>query len=269
MTLLSFREERLRQAHSGLRGIWKTTTRLPFDRVLRHCRVVKDRRNISGAIKLRLFAASGGHCQKPDCLQALFPVEMGGDQHIAEMAHVIPHGAKGPRFEQRPEGEFDAESFENLILLCPSCHTIIDKDPDAFPRVLLLEWKASHQAKLADSQGIRRYDSREEVRRAIVTRMAENRAIWEKFAPVDGEEFEYDPESEAAMLWERRIRSVILPNHYRLQAIIEANSHLVTKKEQEVFALYKEHVRGLAERHICGESSKAIRFPTGMEHLFA
>lgn len=230
---------------------------------------MKDRKNIPAAIKLRLFAASAGHCQNPKCLQALFPAEMGGDQHIAEMAHVIPHGAKGPRFEQRPEGEFDAYSFENLVLLCPSCHTIIDKDPDAYPRSVLIEWKQCHQAALAVAQGIMRYDSREEVRSVILTRMVENRAIWEEFAPVDGQAFEYDPESEAAMLWSRRMRSVILPNHYRIQAIIEANFHLATTNEREVFALYKEHVRGLAERHICGVAGGAIRFPAEMEHMFA
>ena len=63
----------------------------------------------------------------------IFPAEMGGDKHIAEMAHVIPHGKNGPRNEERPEEEFDPDSFDNLILLCPMCHTIIDKDPAPYP----------------------------------------------------------------------------------------------------------------------------------------
>lgn len=227
-----------------------------------------ERKAIPAGTRLRLFAAASGHCQKPDCLDALFPVEMGGDKHIAEMAHVIPHGDAGPRFEDRPAGDFDADSFENLILLCPTCHTKIDKDPEAYPRNVLLDWKRSHLANLALKQGIRSYDERAQVRDAVIGILAENRAIWERYAPVDGSKFEYDPESEAAAAWSQRMRSVILPNHYRVQAIIEANLKLATDEERRAFADYQEHVRGLSERHVCGVAGRAIRFPAAMEGIF-
>ena len=96
-----------------------------------------SRKAIPTEIKLRLFADSAGHCQNPDCLQPLYPAEIGGDKHIAEMAHVIPHGEKGPRHEERPAEGFEAESFENLILLCPTCHTVIDKAPDGYSLSLI------------------------------------------------------------------------------------------------------------------------------------
>ena len=228
-----------------------------------------DRKNIPTATKLRLFAEASGHCQKPECLQPLFPAEMGGDKHIAEMAHVIPHGKKGPRHEERPDDDYDTEAFDNLILLCPTCHTIIDKDPSAFPRAILIGWKQQHQANLAHKNGIKAYVSRNDTRAAIAERMAENKAIWNEFAPVDGAAFEFNPESEIAELWVRRMRSVILPNHYRIQSIVEANLHHATGLEKDTFAQYKEHVRGLTERHVCGVSGSAIRFPKEMENLFA
>ncbi len=228
-----------------------------------------ERKKIPAATRLRLFAAASGHCQKPDCLDALFPVEMGGDKHIAEMAHVIPHGDAGPRHEDRPAGDFDADSFENLILLCPTCHTKIDKEPEAYPRNTLLDWKHNHLANLALKQGIRVYDDRGQVRDAVVGILAENRAIWEKYAPEDGSDFEYDPESEAAGAWSQRMRSVILPNHYRVRAIIEANLGLATDEERRTFAEFQEHVRGLSERHVCGVTGRAIRFPKPTESIFS
>lgn len=228
-----------------------------------------ERKAIPAATRLRLFSDAAGHCQKPDCLDALFPVELGGDKHIAEMAHVIPHGEAGPRHEDRPEGDFDPDAFENLILLCPSCHTKIDKDPQSFPRNILLDWKSSHLSNLAAKQGIRAYDNRAEVRTAIAGVMAENKALWDKFAPENGSDFEYDPESEAAKAWNQRMRSVILPNHYRAQAIIQANLRLATEDERRTFAEYQEHVRGLSERHVCGVAGRAIRFPVAMEGIFS
>jgi hypothetical protein len=64
------------------------------------------------------------------------------------------------------------------------------------------------------------------------------------------------------------MRSVILPNHYRVQAIIEANLKLATDEERRTFADYQEHVRGLSERHVCGVAGRAIRFPAAMEGIF-
>ncbi|WP_454832449.1 HNH endonuclease [Pseudoxanthomonas wuyuanensis] len=227
------------------------------------------RKHIPTETRLRLFSEAAGHCQRPDCLQPLFPAEMGGDKHIAEMAHVIPHGETGPRHDERPAGEFETDSFENLVLLCPSCHTIIDKDPEGYSRGTLLSWKSNHLAALAHKQGIRSYAMRTLVRDAVATAMAENKAVWEEFAPSDGASFEYDPESESAKTWSQRMRSVILPNHFRILSIIRANMFHLTEAERQVFARYQEHVRGLSERHICGIAGGAIRYPAQMDEIFA
>lgn len=228
-----------------------------------------NRKNIPTETRLRLFSEAAGHCQRPECLQPLFPNQMGGDKHIAEMAHVIPHGETGPRHEERPAREFEADSFENLLLLCPTCHTIIDKDPGGYSRGALLGWKSNHLAALAQKQGIRAYDRRNQVRDAVVTAMAENKAVWNEFAPSDGLSFEYDPESEAAKTWVQRMRSVILPNHFRLLAIIMQNLRHMTESERQIFARYQEHVRGLAERHVCGVAGGAIRYPAELDGIFA
>jgi hypothetical protein len=228
-----------------------------------------SRKAISTEIKLRLFSDSAGYCQNPDCLQPLYPAEMGGEKHIAEMAHVIPHGEKGPRHEDRPAEEFEADSFENLILLCPKCHTVIDKAPDGFSRSTLLGWKNRHLLELAHSQGIQTYEDRNQARAAVAEAMAENKAIWKEYAPVDGDGFDYNPESEAAKTWENRMRGVILPNHFRIEAIIKKNLCHMSPDERDTFARYQEHVRGLSARHICGVAGEAIRYPAAMDEIFS
>lgn len=227
------------------------------------------RKSIPNETKLRLFSASAGHCQKPDCLEPLYPAEIGGDKHIAEMAHVIPHGDTGPRHEERPAEAFETDSFENLVLLCPTCHTIIDKAPESFPRSMILGWKSNHLVALAHMQGIILYGDRGQAREAVIAAMDENKAIWKEFAPIEGERFESNPESETAQIWSQRMKSVILPNHFRIQAIIGINRCHLTAEERETFALYKEHVRGLSERHVCGVSGSAIRYPNDMEGIFS
>ena len=65
------------------------------------------------------------------------------------------------------------------------------------------------------------------------------------------------------------MRSVILPNHYRIQAILDLNRCHMTPDERTTFAQYQEHVRGLTERHVCGVSGKAIRYPREMDGILS
>ena len=96
--------------------------------------------------KLRLFANSGGFCQNPSCNRNLFILFDDNEIHIAEIAHIISvnEGArKNNKLTAEEKGDFD-----NLILLCPTCHTIIDKAEETFPVDLILRWKSEHEEKL-------------------------------------------------------------------------------------------------------------------------
>ena len=63
---------------------------------------------------------------------------------FGEQAHIIAEENDGPRgkslltLEQR-------NSYHNLILLCPTCHTKIDKAPEEFPVELLHQLKSQHE----------------------------------------------------------------------------------------------------------------------------
>lgn len=70
------------------------------------------REAISENIKRRLYAESMGRCMNPECQCELFS----GDGDIMEKAHIIPYC------------ETADNSFENLVILCPTCHTKYDKN---------------------------------------------------------------------------------------------------------------------------------------------
>ena len=69
-------------------------------------------RKISEHVHRKLYAESMGRCMNPDCEEML--VENNGD--IMERAHI------------RPFCETSDNSFDNLIILCPNCHTNFDKN---------------------------------------------------------------------------------------------------------------------------------------------
>ena len=95
------------------------------------------RKKIPELTKRELWSCSGGYCQNPECNKDLFrTVETGGVVSIDELAHIIPYSNDGPRSTSSPDG-FDTHSYSNLIVLCPTCHTIVDKSPDNYPAAML------------------------------------------------------------------------------------------------------------------------------------
>src|SRR5580704_14691680 len=116
--------------------------------------------------KMRLFAASGGFCQRPECNTALFVDTESKNIHIAEMAHVFAANDRGPRANAELSAA-DRGAFENLILLCPKCHAIVDKASDDFPDAKLREWKRGHAERIAAVFRIVQHPDRATARKAI------------------------------------------------------------------------------------------------------
>ena len=215
--------------------------------------------------KLRLFADSGGYCQNPGCLRGLFVDADGANIHIAEMAHIFAANNDGPRakVELSPE---ERGAYGNLILLCPSCHTIIDKAPESFPDVMIAEWKRSHLRRIAAAFGAVEYESRAATRCAIEPLLDENRAVFEQYGPLG--EYRLNPESEMADVWARKVRSLILPNNRKVLAILKANRRHLRPEEREVLERFRQHVDDLEARHL-GEGVVAVgaTFPEEMSNI--
>ena len=73
-----------------------------------------------------LWGRAGGRCCKPNCGEDLTALIASGNYVVGEMAHII--GSKPSAARGVLEGGSDA--YENLILLCPTHHTHIDKSPE-------------------------------------------------------------------------------------------------------------------------------------------
>src|SRR5258706_14760688 len=63
---------------------------------------------------------------------------------FGEQAHIVGEEEAGPRGKSSLTKE-QRNSYPNLILLCPTCHTKIDKAPDQYPIEVLYHTKAEHE----------------------------------------------------------------------------------------------------------------------------
>lgn len=214
---------------------------------------------------LRLFASSAGYCQNPKCLSPLFVDTGATTVHFAEMAHIIAAVDGGPRTNRRLSPE-ERGSFENLILLCANCHTVIDKAPDDFPDTWVQGWKQAHHDRIQNAFGLVPYRDRAEARNAIEPLLRQNRHVFEQLGP--NNDYRYNPESELASVWQRKMLSVILPNNRKILAIADANSRHLSADEYGAVEAFRQHVDDLEAKHVAGGNDPASRFPTALCDLF-
>ncbi|WP_264788398.1 HNH endonuclease [Aureispira anguillae] len=216
-------------------------------------------------VKLQLFADSGGYCQKPDCNASLF-LSIGDDSfHIAEMAHIFSASNKGPRSNNTLTKE-DRGKFDNLILLCPTCHTIIDKAEEQYPDSLISLWKKEHSEKINNLFNIKSYTSRKEVRKLLNPLMVENKTVFNIYGPMTDQRF--NPESEMPYIWIRKIHKTLLPNNRKIINIIDKNYDLLDDVEIETVELFRQHVKDFEDKHLNQSDINGIQFPIQMNDIY-
>ena len=97
----------------------------------------------------RLFAVSGNRCGFPRCRQPL--VHEG--KITGRICHVRAASPEGPRFDGS-QGDEERNGFDNLLLLCPIHHDVIDADVRAYTVDRLLTMKFEHERSSTQSLGL-------------------------------------------------------------------------------------------------------------------
>lgn len=91
-----------------------------------------------------LFAASGGVCEFPSCGTRI----VHGGALLGEMCHIYAASAGGPRYNPDLENSKLSE-IDNLVILCPNHHHLVDQDPATYTAEALQQMKAQHEARVA------------------------------------------------------------------------------------------------------------------------
>jgi tetratricopeptide (TPR) repeat protein len=89
----------------------------------------------------QLFAVSGNHCAFPECARALVIDKT----VVGEICHIRAQSAGGPRYDPA-QSDAERRGFDNLVLMCPAHHKVIDDHPGDWPVERLVEIKTAHEA---------------------------------------------------------------------------------------------------------------------------
>jgi len=89
----------------------------------------------------RLYAKSSNQCAFPKCTA---PIIVDGIA-VGEICHIKARRKNGPRYDATLSSA-DRDSYANLLLLCRTCHKLVDSDPDRYTSTLLTKIKRLHEA---------------------------------------------------------------------------------------------------------------------------
>lgn len=202
------------------------------------------RESIPENIRRRLYAESMGRCMNPRCQKELFI----NDGDIVEKAHIRPYCK-------------DADnSYENLIILCPNCHTEFDKI-SAFSSDEVKSWKQDRKEELERvfSEKCSTFD---ELKKRVVPLLLENRTIFENYYLGD-----------ERVLWDK-IEPKILVNNRKLKTLLGSNIGLFQSHSTKEYSnvecvrLFIAHVDEFETTRLDKEKCRKILYPAKIDSIF-
>lgn len=210
-----------------------------------------------------LWGRAAGICSNPDCRADLTAVlEEARSYNVGEMAHIIARSEQGPRGTTGS----GADTYENLVLLCPTCHRHIDKSPEGtFTVEQLHGWKNDHELAIRSLFSDKTFETFEELKRQVAMLLIDNNSAWENFGPQS--KAAEDPGSNTHKVWALRKLDLIIPNNRKIVNMIEANEHLLEVSVLKVFATFKSHVNSF-EQNQYERVDQYVTFPNEFSEVF-
>ncbi|MEQ1935081.1 MAG: HNH endonuclease signature motif containing protein [Fimbriimonadaceae bacterium] len=89
----------------------------------------------------KLFALSGNRCAYPDCK---IPLVQPTGTITGEICHIRARSKRGPRPDLKLNPA-DLDAFDNLILLCATHHTLVDKEENTYTSERLYSFKKAQE----------------------------------------------------------------------------------------------------------------------------
>src|SRR6266511_665926 len=97
--------------------------------------------SVSMAVIKRLYALSSNRCAFP---RYSVPLVDSGGKVTGRICHIKAKNPGGPRWDAQQIDE-QRDSFENLLLLCPIHHDVVDADVESYSVDRLTRIKAAHE----------------------------------------------------------------------------------------------------------------------------
>lgn len=222
------------------------------------------------AIKL-LWSNAAGRCSFTDCNERL-TVEQAAHSAphtLGEMAHIKGKNKGSNRYDETQIYE-QRDSYENLILLCPNHHTLVDKpeNEEMYTIDVLLKMKICHEASISKRLDSVKISDIDTLKDEISIYLAENRQVWFQYGPLS-ENAQKNPHSEEIYaIWVSERLSTIVPNNRIIVSLVNDHRNLFSRSDQAIVSHFLTHAESY-EKWVNDEIPyhAVLNFPVDFENL--
>ncbi len=212
-----------------------------------------------------LWANAAGRCSFAGCLEKLCFGEAADRAPftLGEMAHIRGERPGSNRHDpdQSPD---ERDNYSNLILLCPTHHTLIDKKENEaeYTVDVLHSMKEKHEYFVLERLDRMNVKDRAELVAEIHRLLAEDRVVWERFGPLSDLARKNPHSDEAHAVWVSERLSTIVPNNRRIVELLREGHGCFEAADQGAISLFLIHSRSY-EKWVNDEISyeAVVRFP--------
>ena len=222
------------------------------------------------SIKL-LWSNAAGRCSFIGCTEKL-TVEHAAESApytLGEMAHIKGRRKDANRHDA-VQTDVERDGYENLILLCPNHHTLIDKkeNEEKFSVKALLEMKTCHEAYISSRLNATKYSNIDQLKDNICIYLSENHQSWLQYGPLS-ENAQRNPHSDKLVsLWLSERLTTIVPNNRIITKLINDNRTLFPRLKQQMATKFLTHSSSY-EKWVLDEIpyEAVLRFPAEFEQF--
>lgn len=222
------------------------------------------------AIKL-LWSNAAGRCSFIDCAERL-TVEQAAHSAphtLGEMAHIKGRNKGSNRYDVS-QNDKERDSYENLILLCPNHHTLIDKpeNEEAYTVEMLINMKTDHEKHISQRLDVASISDVNDLKDQIATYLAENHEAWLQYGPMSDNARKNPHSDEIYAIWLSERLSTIVPNNRVFVGLLEKHRNLLGRSAQRIVSQFLMHANSY-ERWVNDDIpyQAVLRFPVEFETL--
>jgi hypothetical protein len=222
------------------------------------------------SIKL-LWSNAAGRCSFFQCNERLTVAEAAGyaPYTLGEMAHIKGNRSGSNRYDEN-QSDKERDSYENLILLCPTHHTLIDKkeNEERYTVKMLHEMKKGHETNVANRLKGIKIEDLNQLKDQLSILLAENHQAWAQYGPLSDNARKYPNSDEIYALWTSSRLSTIVPNNREAMKLLNESRGLFSRVEQRIISKFLSHVDSY-ERWVNDEIpyQAVVGFPKEFEEL--
>lgn len=217
-----------------------------------------------------LWSNAAGRCSFIGCNAKLTQVNEQLEHYtIGEMAHIRGKNDGSNRYDCN-QVEEQRDGYENLILLCPTHHTMIDKpeNEEMYSVSVLEQMKVNHECNISNSLDLKEILTIEEFKTEVSILLAENHQSWLQYGPLSENARKCPHSDKMVQLWFDERLSTIVPNNRKISKLINQYRNLLNRAEQYYLSQFLLHASSY-EKWVNDEIPyhSVLRFPMDFENL--